>query len=654
MSKKKRPEKNRPVEKKLSSKQAERLEQARALQRRARWADAGHVLAQLEHDHPDVPEILLAYLDFAQAVRDTVRCEDLAQRLLVLRPRDPQLLLFAATTHMACVHPALGMRSFREFLRRWPEHPEAAKVRARLPELEKLTREQLVGVGLGDSPEALEQCALHEELQICLNRGRYARCVQLADELLKLRPDFVPALNNSAQALWLLDRAEPAMERCRRVLAIQADNIHALANLARFLMLSGRVAEAEQAAQGLKTVAVPNPDSRIKILETLSFLGDDDAILEHGAQLRDVQLDPHSRGLVEHLLATARYRKGDEEGARRGWEEALRHAPSLELASRNLADLRRPVGERHAGWAYSFEYWVPRTLIDAQMMRIKAGERKKASDQRAIVRAYLKDTPRVVGLIEPLLERGDEGGRTWALLLATGSRAPELLPALHAYGLGKRGPDNLRLQAVQVLLEEGVLSSNRLKMWARGKQSEVQLYNFQITHESESQLAPEVEALNSEAYGHLQAGRGPEAEVLLRRAITLDPNAPNLQNNLAAALELQKRHSEYESIIRAIHDQHPDYFFGRANLARLELKAGNADRAEELLLPLYDQQKLHSSEFRALAHAVIDLGLARRRPETVRFWLDMWRRILGDEPPLQAIRKQVELFVEGLRLPPWR
>jgi len=643
MSKKKRKEKTRPQEKKLSAKQGDRLYDAVSLLRRGRWAEARAELARLDRDHPDVPDVLLARLEYAQAVNDLNLCEDVATRLLPLRPRDAELVLFTANAHALNTHPALALKMFHTFLERWPGHPEAEKVRTTVASLEPVFREQAAGVGLGEGPEAAERSALHEEIQIWLHRGKYARCVELCDRLLQALPGFVPALNNSAQALWLLNKPEQAIERCRRALVLHPENVHALANLSRYLLLSGHVAEAEETARPLNSVPVPNEDSRFKIAETFSFLGDDEAVLRTCDTLLAGRLDPHTRGMVEHLAAVARYRRGDEEGARRAWEEALREAPNLEMARKNLADLDRPVGERHAAWAYPVEYWLSRSLVEEWLRRARAGgRRKRAGHDQEVSRQFLRDYPQAGALVPVLLDRGDEASRVWALNLARMARTPEQLQALRDFALSNRGRDGMRMEAGTTVLDAGLLPSNRVRMWTRGQWSEVRLLSFEITPEHRTIHSPEVEEMAGRAHALLQEDKPKEAEQLLRQALEREPDSPSLKNNLAAALAMMRRDKEFRALVREIHEQHPDYFFGRANLARQEIRAGRVEEGKALLDPLLDQRQLHTSEFRALAAAEVELGLALKQPETVRYWLETWEKVLGDEPQLQDMRDQVE------------
>ena len=97
--------------------------------------------------------------------------------------------------------------------------------------------------------EGLAIAQLHEEARSLLEAGRYQEARQVAEQVLKRRPDFVPALNNISQTYFIEGRLSQATLYARRVLEVDPNNAHALANLTRFYYLSG---DQEQALQGLR------------------------------------------------------------------------------------------------------------------------------------------------------------------------------------------------------------------------------------------------------------------------------------------------------------------------------------------------------------------------------------------------------------------
>src|SRR5262245_5836622 len=104
--KKRKPDKKRFPERKLSSKQADLLSDAQSLMRTGRWQSAAEILAQLDREYPNRPEILETRLQVAEHFQDRHQAQDLCERLLLLRPRDPELHLFFAGVCMRNVRPA--------------------------------------------------------------------------------------------------------------------------------------------------------------------------------------------------------------------------------------------------------------------------------------------------------------------------------------------------------------------------------------------------------------------------------------------------------------------------------------------------------------------------------------------------------------------
>src|SRR5205807_4544166 len=119
-------------------------------------------------------------------------------------------------------------------------------------------------------------------------------------------------------------------------------------------------------------------------------------------------------------------------------------------------------------------------------------------------------------------------------------------------------------------------------------------------------------------------------EQLLREALALEPDAPDLHNNLAMAFEAQGRRDESHALIREVHARFPDYWFGKIGAAQLLIQEGKLDEAEAILKALRAAGKLHYSQFAVLAGTMIDLLLARRQFEGARSWLKMWEGLLPD------------------------
>lgn len=153
--------------------------------------------------------------------------------------------------------------------------------------------------------------------------------------------------------------------------------------------------------------------------------------------------------------------------------------------------------------------------------------------------------------------------------------------------------------------------------------------------------AADVQELAERAFDLLSHDDGAGAEMLLKQALDLEPDACDLRNNLCAAYEMQGRRNEAERLIREVHDENPHYFFGRTNVAQLCIKEGDLERAERLIEPLWKQRRMHVTEFSALAAVQIHLHLASGDVDAARGWLQIWHEAVPSHPTQELWRRKL-------------
>lgn len=644
MSKKKKPKKRRekrPVMSSMPRQLRIKLAEAADLLDRRRPEAAREILDELNRRYPRRIEVL-AELGFACHQLGNYPSSLRAYKDLVEVAPKADFVLALAGAYSANLFFFLALRTFQRFLERWPDHPRAAEVRQQAADLERDTAKLLTDLHISGD-DAREVAVLHEEVQAFLARGEYAKVRQTGEQLLQRRPEFPAAFNNMAEAAIREGKADEAVALCRRVLAFAPDNVHGLSNLARNLLLSGRMDEARAAAEQLKTVEAKGWDPWTKKAEALSYLGDDAAVLDalHGYERSAHELKL-PRPLLYHLAAVAACRLGREDEARGYWKKALREMPGLGLARANIADLDQPIGERHAPWAFDIASWIPeKTTRELSNAFQSTGQRTSKPAESEALRRYLHEYPALVALTPMLLDRGDPAGRGFALNLARTARTPELLAALRDFALGQRGPDAQRFEAAQVAAEAGLLPRDNVRFWGDGAWGEVMLMAFEVHEEPSNKHSPPVQALALQAWEALHQDEETRAERLLKEALELEPDSPDLLNNLAQAYQGQGRQAEAEALIRQVHERFPDYFFGRITVSQLLAREGKLDEARQLLMPLLQRQRLHSSEFRALCHAHISIALEAGNRRDAENWLALWERAEPDYPMLEADRQRV-------------
>jgi hypothetical protein len=149
---------------------------------------------------------------------------------------------------------------------------------------------------------------------------------------------------------------------------------------------------------------------------------------------------------------------------------------------------------------------------------------------------------------------------------------------------------------------------------------------------------PAVDKLIDQAMPLSHAGKGKQAEVLFRKALTLEPLQPDLLNNLANTLIMQELEDEGRSIIETTHILFPDYLFARTRLAIFAMREGNFEYASGLLAPLFSRREFHVSEFNSLCSAVIEFSFLTEQPYSARLWFNIWSKPDPKNPQLDFYR----------------
>lgn len=626
-----------------------KLDRAEELLADGELGQARTLLEELARQNPHHFEVQWQLFSAYQLMNDRQAMLSPAIRMVELRPNDPTLRLNLAGVYMMNTLPALAIRTFQEFLARWPKHPEATDVHKTIQDLrENLARATAEeGISLAENEDRI---LMHEQIQVCLSTGRPDEGRRLIEELLAQWPTFAPPLNNLSLSYFLEGRIDEAIAASRRVLdECDPGNYHALANLIHYLVMAGRISEARPLAERLKAAQSERVDVWTKKAEGLSYLGDDAGVEEVFAQARAAGMleKPFADPFLFHLAAVAAARRGDEREARRRWQQTLQLSPGFQLAQENLADLARPVGERHGAWPFSLAQWLPgQTLADLVSSLKPVASRQYPSEEAAeramsqMVRQFLDKHPGFENLIAHLMARGDPQSREFALLVARIAKTPAMLAALRDFALGQDGPDQMRLDAAQTAAEAGLLPRGKpTRMWIKGEwHDEIVLFGWTISGEPKDLLPGRAQRLVERAVPAIHDGRLDEAERLLEQALTLVPDHPSILQNLAAIYSRRGDNDRAMALTREIVERHPDYIIGRCNLALFAAQQGNVEEAQEWLDPVLDAPAFHTTEFATLCHAQIELALARGQPQSARSWLQMWEQVDPDNPLLVQAR----------------
>ena len=530
-------------------------------------------------------------------------------------------------------HPLMALQTFRQALELEPNHELAAQVRETVKRLEPMLQRTLSEMELREE-EGLEIALLHERGQAYMEQGDYATARSAEEKVLEKHPDMVSARNNLSLLSWMEGDVEGAMAMAKGVLEREGSNIHALSNLIHFLVIAGDSAEARAYGEKLKASHAEAWDGWTKKVEGLTYLADDVGIVEVWEQAQAEAAEEEEAligAMFYHLSAVALARTGSVESARAQWKIALERDPSLEVARENLRELRKPISQRHGAWPWSWEQWLmPNSVVQLQQMIKTSVNSKQGAKLVSRLKDFLAEQTEVVAMLPRILERGGPKGQEFVVSTAEQLKTPELLKPIKDFALSQNGTDQMRNRAAMLAAQAKLIPKDRVTLWMAGEWREVMLMAYEFHGEAPAKHDQRVESLLESALFLLrQDGEKPalEAEALLKKALVLEPEAPDLMYNLAVAFRQQGREEESKARLRDQVTRYPDYIFASASLAKLLLESGDWEAGEALLKPFFARDRFHVLEFSALMDAYIEVLLAKKDKKAARAWLGMWSRV---------------------------
>ncbi len=616
---------------KPSTKAAPTIRDVQALAARGRTQDAKKLLTHLLSQSPHRVDLWQELLELSAEVQDYSDVERACERLAELEPGNPEHLLNLLGAYIHNIRPMLARETCNTLLTNYPDLSRAEDIKKTLGELDGKTEELLQEIGLSGE-DGVAIAVLHERLQVKMQQGDFQAFHQIVSELLARKPDFVPALNNLSMVQFLEANFAGAIATVEQVLAIDPHNIHALANLIRYLHITGRTAETAEYVDRLKAVDSSRSIAFLKQAEAFSYLGNDQDVL---AVVEAATAAGFEDGLLHHFAGAAAMRLGQVNRAKQHWQRSVALAPYLGIAQENLDDLSRPVGERNAPYAFEMYEWLPASVLAGLLERLPDRVDTSDDEMMALTRNYFQEHPEILRMVPILLERGDAASRDMVIQLAKIVELPELWTIVRDFAFSQWGSDNIRHSAAIAAQKAGLIKPGQVRMWIQGDWRDIYLMSFEITDEPKEQLEPRAQKLLERSLTLLRQEKGVEAEKLLKQALETEPDAPSLHNNLAVAYTMQGREEEAEALIRELHDRYPDYVMACTSLAKMYAQTGDYAQADALIKPLFERTIFHVIEYSAFCDAQITILHAKGEFEGAKAWVKMWRDVTPDHPTLE-------------------
>jgi len=563
-----------------------------------------------------------------------------------LSRRDPEVLLVLGMAYYEHALHSHALLTLRECLRYKLDEETIEQIQTMMAD--SVGRIEQVAATHDISPRKMEYAAyLMEQGRLANELGDFAEGAKASKEAARLVRSWAPPYNNLALSYFALGQWDEAIATEEEVLErIDDQNVHALANLVRFLCAAGRREEAQAYLTRLEGIEPREPDAYFKMAEAYAAAEEDQKVykLLKKARSEGIVLD----AALLHLLAAASANLGKEREALAHWREALRLDPDA-FRLREYMDFLRRRGRKLAP-AYRFPYFPAQSMIPGEAFEefVEGLGRRAAPEERMEqeLHRFGEKYPYVADLLSDMLWYGRENEQEAAIGILRMLGNERAIAALQAFALSQVGDDGLRTAAAAALVELGVFSEDEpMRLWLKGQWREVLLRRQFITEEWELEYSDEVLDLLDSAIIAFQEGKEKEAEELYQKMIALEPNAKEAYGNLGVIYLRQGRREEAERYLKKAIEVDPNYIHPRCNLASIRIQQGRLEEAEELLKPIADLRAFHPQELLLYSRVSAELFIAQEDYESAENYLEM---ILELDPEDEQAQRRL-LMVQVLK-----
>ena len=595
-------------------------------------------------------DALSLWLEISHRTRNVPSYTRIAIQLARLAPDDPDRLVCAGGGCFASGMLASAMVYFSRYLAVVSSGGKIDAVREQMPKIRDALSKIAAGEDIDDKSN-LDRLAWTEETLMWLGSGRFTEVLTLTHRHLERFPGDTRARNNRAEALFQSGKWEESLLELQRAIETDPSNFYSVACRCRILFLRGMKTQSDAEAKRLETMSPRNPSDLTKAAEAYAFRGDDQLVLAQFDRLHAEGWEedsPQNSALLYHFAAVASARIGDFDLAQKRWKRSLQFISSFELAKANLEDLSKPIAERSGCFYFSNGYWFDVLMLKEISKLSVIFENDGFSDrattiaqENAIVQALHSKYPHLETLIPALLDRSDWMGQMTAIELGCRMESDVVRESLVAFLRSERGSDSLRYNTATNLMRRGFLPAGQQTLFMEGKPTRVEILDFKINDEPNvpTSRKPEVEQLADQGFKALRDVNAKVAEMKLRRATELEPDAPDLWNNLAMALLMQGRKKESDDICENVSNRWPDYFFGRTAYANRLVLSRHYEKAFEILDELQHRDTFHRTEFVALCKSFIVYFAARKEKPSVRRWFELLEQVAPDDLDIPRLQK---------------
>ncbi len=625
-----------------------------------RIEEARNLLAACESLGPLSSEAVELYLEVLQRLRRHHDIARISANFAEQHPEDPEATFAAALGAFNAGQSISALVFFERFLTLAPNDARESFAKQAIKDLRDNLSESLKKFQGYDSAD-LSQIASVEKLAYLIQLHRFDDSIRFGLSHLKLYPDDFRVQNNIAECYFVKGDFKQALKWFDLALQKHPKSFYGLASRAQLYLFFNRKSECLSDAEKLTQLRPEALGEAFKAARLFAFLNDHEKV---GWAYREVEqqglLDDSKVALfLKHFYATSLAIAGDVKAAKVIWKEVTKKVPGGTTAEHNLQDQATKVGARW-GYAYftkeeffsekHFEQLAP--ILDALARRreeengdgFEGGNSAGVkTDVPRLLRQFFQSHPEIEVMINLMLENGDSDCQRLAIELGLNGKSGLVREALVKYVQGPRGSDEIRVKLLHKLQQAGEVFPSPLRFYRQGEIREIVVLGFQITEDDpvSSIRSREVFALLKQGTAAIRAGDAVQAESLLRKARELDPDEPEVINNLAVSLDMQNREKEAEILLDEMIAKYPDLTPGLLAAARQKINAGKFSEALKILDHIQTKKSLQVTAFKQLVQLMVHANIGLENYSVAQQWLEIMRVHDPQSPQLSNLETRL-------------
>jgi tetratricopeptide (TPR) repeat protein len=558
-----------------------------------------------------------------------------ARLAIEMDPRQPDYYLLAAVAYLSAGYYTFAHRARQHWLRTLPSGPLLPEMRLLEEDYEKGEREIADRYALRSAKDAEEAGYLLDEGRWALDRHAWADSLRFSQKAAALVPGWPPPRNNASAALYYLRRYEDAIREAQAVLhECDPNNLHALANLVRYYVITADSAKANRCADRLAALPSPeDPTEVIKQIEGLSFLDRDADIGRLAAELHKRLRDLPHEVYVHWGIALANSGRRKEalkhlrQAAEAGEKSAL-----LETSLEALEQGRIGPGDADHYPQTHFSDLISGEVLEEIAKQIDRDAKADWRDERAWAELLRRNPQLPLGAGRMLYEE-PESAPAMIMLLAT-LPSTAAVETLHTYATGPAGSQEDRMHALDALQEIGALAPDAaVEMWIDGQQQTIRLTKQEISEEFRPDYPQKAADLYDQALDAQRSGRLDDAERLYEATLKVAPNFKEACNNLATIYYQRGEDDRADAYLVQALQIDPLYPFPVCGRALQALARDDVEGAKAWLQPLHEVRQWHPLGFVFFQKTLARVAIAEKDYKAARQHLEMAQQF-GEDPDI--------------------